>query len=164
MKFAQIHHDRCNEPDGTTYGFVPNDWTKEDLSKAAWNAKRAYEQATAEYVEACKQTGVSHLPDRWWIGQSTPDYARYPDKTVAEVQEIHQKEIERQKREKAILMEARKTFGQFLKDEGFIPLFQAEADLETMVDWGHQHGMPLEYGDTWPGDLDKQGVAKPEED
>jgi hypothetical protein len=160
VKFVKITHIRCSEDDGITYGFVPDDWTENQFYEAIERAKKAYQKATATYLEELKTGDLSSL--NWHSG--TPKYERYPDKTVREVQELHAKEIEDKKRRKTILDDARKPFGSFLEKEGFILIWRAEAELEGDIDWGHQHGTPLQYKEPWPGDVDKKGAAETEEE
>lgn len=157
MKLARVTHIRCSEPDGQTFCFIPDDWTENQFNRAVYAAKKKYEAATSAYMEELKAGDLQGLLYSYSYGH--PQYERYPDKTVKEVKEAFEQEKEEKKRRKAILDEARKPFGAFLRTEGVRLISDLEEGIEIDVNWGHQHGVPLDYREEWPESLDKQGAG-----
>lgn len=162
VKLVRIYHDRCGEPDGTTWCFAPDDWDEERFNKAVLAARRGYQDAVNAYMEAAKEQGFP--PSLYGSSMSPPNYAKYPDLTVKEVQEKHKAESERLARLRGIALAGTHNFGWFLEHEGFVQFHNAEPDFSTELNWGHQHGAPLKYKQESPWDLDKSGIAKEEED
>lgn len=162
MKLVRIEHERCNEPDGTTWCFAPDDWDQERFEKAVVAAKEAYQAAMDAYMLEAKAGDFP--PSVYSSWSSPPDYSKYPNLTVKEVQEKHKAKEEERKRKREIALAGTHNFAWFLEQEGLTQFHRADADLYFELDWGHQHGRPLKYGQKSAWDLDKQGVHKEEED
>jgi len=161
VKLVRIEHERCQEPDGTTWCFAPDDWDQERFEKAVFAAKRAYQVAMDAYMEEAKKQGFPAQSYGW---SAPPNYASYPDLTVKEGQERHKAEEDERKRKREIALAGTHNFAWFLEQEGLVQFHRADADLYMELDWGHQHGRPLDYQQKSAWELDKQGIGKTDDD
>jgi len=162
VKLVRIEHERCQEPDGTTWCFAPDDWDQERFEQAVFSAKRAYQAAMDAYMKEAKEQDFP--PSIYGSWRPPPDYSKYPNLTVKEVQEKHEKDFAEVLRKREIALAGTHSFAWFLEQEGLVQFHDAKADLYAELNWGHRHGTPLSYQQKSAWDLDKQGVGKEEED
>lgn len=141
MKLIKVYHCRCGEYDGASYLLVPSDYKRSHIEEVLRNA-------SSNYVEAVKHARSDPPNDftRW----SRPDYEHNLDKTVREVKEEweEKKRVWEEWANKGYNLE-RNNFSDFIKDldKNIIPLHQADDIEEYEVDWGHHHGLFLDYSD-----------------
>src|ERR1035441_8131479 len=76
MRLAKIEHFRCSEYDCTTYIGIPDNMTLEEFKEKVRLAEADYHAFVDEWTALGKD-----IP---YPGNS-PQYAKYPDKTVTEV-------------------------------------------------------------------------------
>lgn len=142
FQLVRITHYRCNEPSAYTYVWAPNTWDEDKIVDAARKARDAYEQVLDRI-----KNGHTPPPNEYRPGAPIP-YKDYPEKTVAAIEaEWAQKrkawEIWHEAEERA----PKTSFGDFLRREGFVALWE-HADMEIDIDWGHQHGVEIDYSKT----------------
>ena len=140
MKLARIDHERCREWAHTDYVLIPDDMTVEELDKLAkkafdlyWDSEEAFKKASP-----VKHPGF------------IPDFRKYPDKTVREIQEEHDKLVAVFNEYDRKAVNARKPYVAHLYDasEGKIkPIHETDGPL-TVVNWGHRHGETILFD--WP--------------
>lgn len=152
MRLAVILHTRCNEDtEYKTLCWIPDEWTKDDLDDATYRASKDY----LAYLEEYKKVPA---PNNYYP-HNRPKFEDYPDKTVAEVNAIwEEKKVEweawNDKRTKA-----RKTFISYLEKYGVKNFWEFDFGDEqynhsiTDVDWGHHHGLDIDYSATAHEDL-----------
>lgn len=150
MKLAKVEHERCNEWSGSTYVWIPDEWTEDDFDRAVDEAADKY----LKFVEAWKDAPAPNKATSY----SKPDYEAHPDKTVAEVDAIHEKEKEVYAAWWAEQQQSKRSFGQYLEAEGCKPFWDdCGVAFTTMIYWGHRHGWPIDYEDTNANAADLKG-------
>lgn len=137
MKLVKIEHWRCNEPlwGEETYVFAPDEWDEEEIERRLLAAQEAYLETVKAYKDAPRPNKATRF--------SQPRYSDYPDLTVEEVQQIHERERAEYKEWEEKQRAARRPFIQFLTEQGFVYPSTA-ADVEVTLDWGHRHGWSIE--------------------
>lgn len=154
MKVAKINHYRCDDFSATTYVWVPDDTTQEQFEDAVFKAQDVYLAFCREFAARIK------VGDPGWV----VDYRNYPNKqaTLAEIDEefaakkaVYNEWHEQEKK-------AYKTFGEYLRAEGYIPLWDHEPELLIEeLDWSHYHGIHIGYEDTLDDDNIKKDLPGP---
>jgi hypothetical protein len=142
-KIARVDHWRCDQPERglSTYVWVPQAMTTEEFEALCERARDEYFKT----ADAAKKLLPSTPP-----GYS-PRYEKYPDKTVAEVQAIHEAETTEWNKRNAVVNAKQRTFAQILKDisDGSVLNFwDIEFPITAEVHWGHRHGEGIAYGET----------------
>lgn len=152
MKLARIEHWKCGEPvgwkntSGSTYVWVPDDMTEDELDNLSEAARKAYLAVEEEFKKISPPyppgygASVEHYPDAWTVAQIKADHSA-------------KEKVYYQYQDKAAL--ARKPFSWHLQQAsgGTIKLFwEIEPAISTELHWGHQHGTTIEYGATQFGD------------
>ena len=146
LKLACVSHSRCNELVAQTFLMVPEELTQEEFSAAVERAEKAYE-ADASAWEQGNSTPVHPMQFSW---KKFPDTFTVGQLRAAEA--LAQAEYrEWQKRKDT----ASRSFGFYLLREitGSKDLWDNAEELNASVDWGHQHGRKIWYGETDNGDL-----------
>jgi hypothetical protein len=142
MKLACVEHTRCREYDATTYVWVADDMTKQELQSFC-------AQAAGKYLTAEKE--LQDAPTPYVHPGYLPDFERYPNKTVAEVKAEHAKQLAAYNHWHEKSEASRKTFAYYLAEisSGRIMEFYAiTPDLQVGVNWGCNHGVVIDYGKT----------------
>lgn len=171
MKLLRINHTRCQEHDGSSYLWVPDDLTEDALYDAIEAAEKAYlADLTAWQKEVADgappnpgySLNVNNYPDTWTKLEMRLDFAQKKAKYD---------EYQKMKRQ------ASKNFTGYVVDQiegaldfsdGFESTWSEREGLaETLVfdqDWGHMHGTPIKYGERNIWAEDKKGGAYRSED
>lgn len=167
MKLALVRHFRCGEEvwNHHTLLWVPDDLSAEEFEAKVREAQSRYLQSLQTYKEwRDRAEAEGRLNNGSWFSLwGAHDYSKYPDKTktIAEIEALaaeRRREYEEQDRmEKA----ARRTFGEYLSEAGFLPFWKHKPDLTYEADWGHHHGLPINYEST--GERDLPGALEYEE-
>jgi hypothetical protein len=159
MKIAQINHYRCGESDAQSYVWVPDDMAADQLQVWVDKAQKEYDIA----VQALEKLHHPLPPPGY-----APDYSKYPDKTVAEIEKAHAVRVSEWAIQGNIKKTAQRNFGQILKgitDGKILTFYEVAFSISADVDWGHRHGKQVDYGetdikdfypnfDTYPGEED----------
>ena len=154
MKLARIEHWRCGEPiswkhgsTGYTYVWVPDDMDEQELDVLCDEAQASYLNTEHEFK---KLAPVSPPGYGATISSNTPD-----TKTVGELRAEYETQAKSYKEHQVAVEKSRKSFAWHLKEVsgGTIIEFWAEKpDLETKLEWGHNHGVTIEHSPTVLGD------------
>lgn len=136
MKFVRIEHERCDEWNGYTYAFAPDEWSEDDIDNAVQRAQKSY----LEQVRAAKE-GVP----KPHYEPAVTFYERHPDLTIREAKAKYAEKAKELADWQARARQQTTSFETFLTREGFIPLGDADA-VDIDLDWGHRHGTRLNYG------------------
>lgn len=140
MRLIKIRHIRCSEFAAYTYVFAPDLWSDELI-------QINLEEAQSKYFNAIKIAREKDpLPPGGIYGQ--PPYKDYPNKTVQEVLDIHEEQKKVIKKWQDRQRNTKRSFIEFLKDEGFIPIYEPDDDDVFEVNWGHNHGTSIDYSET----------------
>lgn len=140
MKTISIHHIRCGEWDASTYVLAPDDWDDNTINQKIQDAAKEYLVVLKQAKEDNPRPGNYYGPD--W---NSP---KHLDKTVREVLAERTIEEEKIKKWEKRQRENRKQFSDFLADQGFTPLWKLDENLVFEVDWGHNHGLFIDYSET----------------
>lgn len=137
MKIIKVTHYRCAEYDKCEYYVAPDAMTVEEISKVLEKAQEAYLVALAAWEAllpkpAFPGTNISDFPEEITIAEAK--------RRVAEAMRCRE-EIETKRR--AIEL----SFDSVLSKLNIIVVrsVHVSEDLEFTVDWGHRHGMQLDY-------------------
>lgn len=139
MKLAKIEHYRCGEWDANNYVWVPDAMTREELLVLVSAAQRDCREAekTIEGVEA--------PPHRsWWDFFEKADQ----NKSLATVKLEYAEHEAHYKAWEAKRDAARKSFWQRLcglSGGKVLSFSDGECGLEVECDWGHSHGLKVNY-------------------
>ena len=139
MKVAKVVHYRCDDYSATTYVWIPDDMTNDEFIANVRHAEIDYLAFVEEFSK------VDKVKDPGW----SPDYKKFPDKTVTQIDAEHavlKKEYSEWKTKET---QAYKSFEYYLRKYGCIPLWEYEGCIETTVDWGHRHGQTIDYENTY---------------
>ena len=150
MKIARIDHNRCNGTAWhTSYVWVSDEVTQSELEKLC-------ETACVLYLESEREGKKANGSDPGFC----PAYEKYPAMKVSEVKREHDERKrlwdEAEKKRK----QARKSFAVLLSEIslGRVILFWKHTpDFEVEVNWGHNHGLDVDYGETNPNVNDVPG-------
>lgn len=140
MKLARIQHNRCQEWDGNTHVLIPDDW---DGNKF----REVVSECVYKLIAATKKTKEVRetSPSRWTpYGQSIP-YKEFPDKTVKEVDAWWAEQKELHEKWQSEVAPIKMHFSDLLKEKGVLSLWESEEILTAEANWGHNHGLSLEY-------------------
>jgi hypothetical protein len=141
-QLIRVDHWRCGEPSAYTFVLAPPDWDFEQIIEALSRARESYLEAL--------EVARSDEPEPPWPPSNLDSILENrSDQTIAQVKaEIEQMRAirsewsERQYR-------TRRQFESFLRDEGFLSLFDENAEIESFeIDWGHRHGTAIDYSET----------------
>lgn len=140
MKLVRIDHIRCQDFGEYTFIGCPEDWDSDVIDEKVRAAQKEYEAQVLVAAERKKNNGPPNPGYQ-------PKWENYPDLTVAQIKEEHAKKKfvydEWQKQDRKTTHK----FEHFLTQQGFISFWADDADFYVAeVDWGHQHGKRLEYG------------------
>lgn len=150
MKLARVEHDRCGEWAATTFLMVPDELTEEEFRLAIRRARDSYDADARAFLESKSAPSYPYAQD----------YEKYPDDmTMKEVRQAREDKKREYKEWEERRSRASQSFGTYLlrEIEGSQNLHEAPA-LEGSVNWGHQHGRSIDYGDK--ADKDLRGVHK----
>jgi|SRR5208282_1872503 len=160
---ARVDHYRCDQPAGkwglSTYVWIPKTMTHEEFEALCDKAQKEYFRA-ADAIKKLMLKAI--LPPGY-----SPQYDKYPDKTVAEVKAIHAVETEEWNKRNILVREEQRSFAQILKDvsDGTILNFwDIEFPIKTEVHWGHRHGEDIDYGETKIANPAPATLGKSEDD
>jgi hypothetical protein len=81
-QLVRIRNYRCGDYDGCTYVLAPTLWNEDEIQRRVNLAEDAY----IDQIKAARELEKTEAPP--YVYQ--PAYAKYPDKTVKEVQAIHE--------------------------------------------------------------------------
>lgn len=142
LQLVKVTHERCQEWSGTTYVFAPAEWDEELIQSKI-------DAAVAEYLAAVQMKKLNSPKPNDYVQHGGPPFAKYPDKTVKEVQELWAE----MKAEWEVWWQshqpAKQKFGTFLGEQGFTSFYNGTLDvLEVYADWGHLHGTRIDYDET----------------
>lgn len=146
MQIARIDHYRCAQPAGKwglhSYVWIPDGMTEDELGVLCESARTVY----LDNEKAWKDASPTHPPG---YGASVE---HYPDTmTVAEIKAAHADKEKAYKDYETKRADARKSFAKLLTEvsNGTIKMFWNEPPaVKYELDWGHNHGTTIEYGDT----------------
>lgn len=158
---VRINHYRCDEPAGkwglTTYVWVPKTMTVTEFDDLIEKAQQEYFKAKTEQRKLLPALSPGY----------SPQYDKYPDKTVAEVKAIHSAAEAEWKKRSEVIKAVERTFTQILKDvsNGVVKGFwDVTLPLSVDLHWGHRHGEQIEYDETKITDPRPNNFDAPEED
>jgi hypothetical protein len=146
MKLAKVDHYRCGQPAGkwglTSYVWIPDEMSEHEFGLLCSAARDKYlenehewKKSTPPYVPA-----VDKYPDTWTLSDVRADQKKHETTYEAHMQKQR---------------EARKSFVELLTEvsNGAIKKFWTEEPaVKHEVDWGHQHGVTIDMGETKLGD------------
>lgn len=140
MKLGVVNHYRCNEwSESRTVMLMPDEWSVDDFQKAV-------ELARIEYLAFLGVWNArTDCPNK--AGPySKPDYSKFPDKTVAEVDADWAEQRKIYDAWYKVHIQGYQNFACYLERQGLMYLFDAEeSDFVYDLDWGHNHGLPIDY-------------------
>lgn len=142
-----ITHIRCSEYTATTYVCAPQEWSQEIIEERIRLAQQEYLAATAVVLSA---------PPNNYRRYGSPPFTDHPTQTVQWIIDMWQEKKKEWDEWNATQNGTTKRFSAFLTDQGFLDLYD-QADIKSSLDWGHLHGVNLNYGET---DLDTMPTAK----
>lgn len=137
MKLIHVVHNRCGEPQGSTYLIAPDDKTNDDI-------ERDVKEVTKEHLERLKKE-KSQRPEHF-----DTNLHRLPETmTIAEVKAKEKEYNEAEKIWDRERIARTQSFGQLMKERGYMPLgWLGEKEIPTFqANWGHSHG--LSFGLDW---------------
>jgi hypothetical protein len=150
-RLARIEHYRCGQPAGkwgtSTYVWVPETMTADELQQHVEAARKSYMDAEEEM--------------KLWQPQVPPGYGatimpNTPDnKTVGELKAEYEERAKKYKEYQAAAEKARKGFSYHLtavSGGAILPFWGQAPELNVECDWGHQHGVTVDYSETKIGD------------
>lgn len=137
VRLVRVSHARCGEYDGTEYLLAPTAWSNDKIADLI-------RQIRQEMIEDAKQVSQSPLKPSPY----GPSYKDHPDKTVAEVQRMH----DSQKAAYDLWVKENgnlgRSFQERAKEIGFFSLSDRDSDLDIFpvdINWDHNHGLSLNY-------------------
>jgi len=147
MKLARVEHYRCEQPAGkwglSTYIWVADDMLEEEFNHRINTAasklleyERSVKAAAPVQPPGYGASILPNTPDNMTIGELKANYA-----ALATAYKEFQDKVAR----------GRKSFSQILVEdsEGRITFFWKEQPALTCeLNWGHNHGVPVDYGET----------------
>lgn len=146
MKLAKIEHIRCREYDATSYVWVADDMTDDELDKLCILARDAYLQAEHD-AKTLKSEPIGYGPNYEQHAQL------FPNKKIGEIKAEYEKKLAIWNEAEARRKQARKTFATLLIELGagrIESFYDHELEIEVAVSWGHQHGVEIVYGEENP--------------
>lgn len=153
MKLARIEHDRCNEFDCHTFVWIPDVMERDEFNKIVKLAQEEYLKAESEFKRMTRPLDPGY----------SPQYDKYPNKTVAEVKTaFDEARIIYTEYEKK-LSDARLHFcSHLIKASGdrIKSFWDGDFLITSHIDWGHRHGENLNYKEKSPDDFDLEGSQK----
>lgn len=163
MRLVKIEHVRCNETDWSrqTLVWAPDDMAEESIDAKIVSAQKRYLKALREFQELTEEQKRMLSVGTWGL----PNYKSEPDrtKTLAQVDAEHAAKRARYDTIVAKERAAMRSFAWFLHDEGLTLFEDHDSDLVLVtLDWGHNHGLGIEYPHT-PSDT-MRGVAEEKEE
>ena len=155
MKLAKVVHYRCDEYSNTSYVWVPDDMTLEQFHEVLDKAEEAYLAFIKEWNATEKVQYVNY----------TPDYKKYPKHlTIAEIDTQHAEALAKYKEFEQKELKSKRKFSHFLADQGLKQIWDYEPELTSTIDWGHNHGMGLDYVEKLPKDFPNDEDDEDDED
>lgn len=138
MRLVHITHYRCDDYDTVTFVLAPEEWSNKKIREKIELAQEKYESALREFL----------------AGIETVKFVYVPTLTSLDPKATVQEELDKYEKQKVAYAEYSKkrnsyegSFETFLVDEGFVSLWDGDSEaLKADVQWGHQHGVPLRYG------------------
>jgi hypothetical protein len=144
-KPIRIKHSRCGEEMwGNTYLWAPAEKTADEIQRDADLAAEQHLAAIKAFEKAHERSDLPHLedcPDNMTIGAA---------KQYIADQKSSREEYDRLKRE------AGRSFGSFMCELGYAMLWDfGDSEIEEAhVNWGHNHGIPIDMSETKCDDID----------
>jgi hypothetical protein len=142
VKLARIQHWRCSEAQESTFVWVPDDFTEQQLDALVTRAVDDCLNAERNF-----EGGQRAYPNKWQLIEKADKST-----SIAVVEASLAEQIKEYEAWEARRKAARKSFAQRLKDlsEGKVNLFWEIEDwpLEATASWGHNHGVQVDYGET----------------
>ena len=152
MKLVKVEHMRCDEYSCETYMMAPDEMTVEQFEQAVENAQNKMQNFIDNYKKLIEVPYPGY----------NPDYKKYPDKTVKEIDAEFKIKMDAYNVYKKEKDKGYKTFGEYLQEEGLTPLWKYESEFEVSCHWGHQHGTDIEYDEfedkDFPGPLKRENI------
>ena len=150
MQLIKITHIKCGEYSGQEFALVPDEWDAAQI-------KKLVTETTTELIADAKELKDHHPPTQPYSHK--PRYEDFPDKTVREIQKEHNERLVEMREWQKHHWDLQRSFMTRLAEKGFVPLWAEEANLLTVsTDWGHNHGLNLNYEHADFGDNDLIGV------
>jgi hypothetical protein len=163
-KLAKVEHYRCDQPAGkwglTTYVWVPINWTAETLQTYVDLAVKSYLDTEAEFKKL-------------WVPHRTPGYgvtvtAATPDtKTVKELRDEYEAEAKAYNEYQEMVKKSRHQFAWHLNEVSggaVLQFWENKPELSVEANWGHNHGVTIEHGETKLRDYPSKTQDDDEED
>jgi hypothetical protein len=143
FRIVRVKHARCDEWDGdTTIALAPAEWTDAEVSARVKDAQ-------ADYLAAYRDAADARENAPKFPGYH-PNYEAHPDKLVRDVLSEHAAAKAAYDEHQAKSAHTRQRFEWFLDKRGFVTAWSVDAAehiVDIRCDWGHRHGMRLNYGD-----------------
>lgn len=156
MQLILIEHYRCGDKWAyDTMVWAPDDWTPEIIDEKLSAAKNNYLDDLNAYKKWVEERGRQD-GENWELSVATgPNYSKYTDKskTLAEIDaefEIKKRKFMEDSKDR---WRGSKAFIYHLEDEGFVRFSDHEFENTFSIDWGHRHGMMIDYSPTKFNDL-----------
>lgn len=142
MKLGIIKHERCCEPTyDKTLVWLPDEMTEDEFTAAV-------DAARAEYL-AFAQAFKNAPPPNDYNGHMSIPYHKYPTLTVAQVEAEWDVKRAAWQTWDAERKKAKRSFGNYIEGRAGIQRFwEYDAPFTRDCDWGHNHGIKLDYDET----------------
>lgn len=140
MRLVKIIHNRCDETQGYTLAWAPNEWEQEQFVDAVFAAEKAYLAVLDAFKEA--------EPPNDYRPSAQPNFKAYPSMTVAAVQAEWEAKRAVYDAWRAEQEAFKRPFVFYLEQQGLTALWEHDPDLTTEVYWGHRHGTSIDYSAT----------------
>jgi hypothetical protein len=142
MKLVKVEHYRCGEIDGTSWLVAPDgkdgDAISDDIAAAE-----------DEHMRVCKDVPGDRPPMP--VYHLTGGGCRWPKTmTIAEIEAENDRRVKAQGEWEEAVRKRNGTFESLMRAKGYRELWElgdGEVDANT-VDWGHNHGSRLAYGNS----------------
>jgi hypothetical protein len=147
MKLARVEHDRCGSYDSTTYVWIPDDMTEDQLDKIASAAQKDYLEMVDDFNRSPRVANPGF----------NPRFEQYPHNTVQQIQAWHKEKLDAWNTWEAKSKKSQQSFSHFLvaAGDGKIKLFyDVPLEIVVTVNWGHRHGQNLDYSEPSPPEKD----------
>lgn len=141
LKLASVQHFRCGEPTfDRTLVWVPEAMTLDEFEAIVLSARN-------EYLAFARRFKDEEPPNEYRQHMPVP-FGQYPDRTVREVQADWAAKKVVWEQWDADRQQARKTLGDYLSARGLKRFWEHDHEFAIECDWGHNHGITLNYDES----------------